>query len=145
MNRARQLTYLFMKDALPAFVAASFVLFVLDRSGGLDALVQLSRPVVDGMFGLPDQAVQVFFKTVIRRENGAAELALVQGHFNPLQLVVTLFVMTVLVPCVNSAIVLLREQGIKICVLLLSIVSLYAVVAGTELNWVCQTLGITFN
>lgn len=145
LNRARQLSYLFLKDALPAFIAASFVLFVLDRFGGLDALERISRPVVEGMLGLPDQAVQVFFKTLIRRENGAAELSLVRDRFNPLQIVVALFVMTVMMPCVNTAIVLLKEQGIKVFVLLLLIVSIYAVAAGTGLNWVCQALGITFN
>ncbi len=145
LNRARQLSYLFLRDALPAFIAASFVLFVLDRLGGLDALERLSRPVVEGMLGLPDQAVRVFLKTMIRRENGAAELTLVQNHFNSLQLVVTLFVMTMIVPCVNSTIVLVKEQGIKISVLLLFIVGLYAIVSGTGLNWACQALGITFN
>ena len=145
LKRARQLSYLFLKDALPAFIAASFVLFVLDRFGTLDALERLSHPVVEGMLGLPDQAVRVFLKTMIRRESGAAELILVQAHFNSLQSVVTLFVMTLIVPCVNSAIVLLKEQGIKICVLLLFIIGLYAVVAGTVLNWVCQVLGVTFN
>jgi ferrous iron transport protein B len=145
LNRARQLSWLFLREALPAFIVASFALFLLDRFGGLEALQRLSRPVVEGMLGLPDQAVQVFLKTMIRRENGAAELTLVQDHFNSLQSVVTLFVMTLIVPCVNSAIVLLKEQGIKICVLLLLLVGVYAVAAGTGLNWVCQALGITFS
>ncbi|MHC4176572.1 MAG: nucleoside recognition domain-containing protein [Planctomycetota bacterium] len=145
LNRARQKSWQFLKEALPAFMAASFLLFVLDRLGGLDALERLVRPVVNSLLGLPDQSVRVFMKTMIRRENGAAELTLVQNHFNSLQLVVTLFVMTVILPCVNSAIVLLREQGIKICLLLLLIVSLYAIVAGTGLSWVCQALGVTFH
>ena len=83
-------------------------------------------------------------KTMIRRENGAAELTLVQDNFTSLQLVVTLFVMTVILPCVNSAIVLLKEQGIKVAALLLLIVSFYAILAGTGLNWVCHALGVTF-
>jgi len=145
LNRARRQSWQFLKEALPAFMAASFLLFVLDRLGGLAALERLSRPMVNGMLGLPDQSVQVFMKTMIRRENGAAELTLVRNHFNSLQLVVTLFVMTVILPCVNSAIVLLKEQGIKICVLLLFIISLYAIVAGTGLSWACQALGVTFH
>jgi ferrous iron transport protein B len=145
LNRAGRRSGAFLKEALPAFVAASFLLFVLDRFGGLAALERLSRPVVGGMLGLPDQSVQVFLKTMIRRENGAAELTLVKDHFSSLQLVVTLFVMTVILPCVNSAIVLLKEQGIKVCLSLLFTVSLYAIVAGTGLSWVCQALGDTFH
>jgi ferrous iron transport protein B len=144
LNRARRQSWAFLKEALPAFMAASFLLFVLDRLGALGALERLSRPMVNGMLGLPDQSVQVFMKTMIRRENGAAELTLVKDHFNSLQLVVTLFVMTVILPCVNSAIVLLKEQGIKISVLLLLIISLYAIVAGAGLNWGCHALGVTF-
>ena len=144
LNRARRQSWQFVKEALPAFMAASFLLFVLDRLGGLAALERLSRPVVNGLLGLPDQSVQVFMKTMIRRENGAAELTLVQDHFSSLQLVVTLFVMTVIFPCVNSAIVLLKEQGIKISVLLLLIIGLYAIVAGAGLNWGCHALGVTF-
>jgi len=145
LNRARQQSWQFLKEALPAFMGAAFLLFVLDRMGGLNALERLSRPMVNGMLGLPDQAVQVFMKTMIRRENGAAELTLVQGNFSSLQLVVTLFVMTVILPCVNSAIVLFKEQGIKVSVILLFIVSTYAIVAGTGLNWACHAMGVTFH
>ncbi len=144
LRRAWRQSWQFLKEALPAFMAASFLLFMLDRMGGLAALERLSRPMVNGMLGLPDQSVQVFMKTMIRRENGAAELTLVQENFTSLQLVVTLFVMTVILPCVNSAIVLLKEQGIKVSLLLLFIVSAYAMVAGAGLNWTCHALGITF-
>ncbi len=144
LNRARQQSWQFLKEALPAFMAASFLLFVLDRLGGLAALERFSRPVLKGVLGLPEQSVQVFMKTMIRRENGAAELTLVRNHFTSLQLVVTLFVMTVMLPCVNSAVVLLKEQGIKVSVLLLLIIGLYALLVGAGLNWGCHALGITF-
>ena len=125
-------------------IGPTLVLFTLDRLGGLDALERLSRPIVQGMLGLPDQAVQVFLKTMIRRENGAAELTVVNDHLNGLQLVVRLYVMTFVVPCVNAVIVLFKEQGAKICAALLLIVSSYALLAGTALNWGCQALGVTF-
>ena len=144
LSRAARLSCVFLREALPAFMAASLVLFTLDRLGGLDVLERLSRPVVQGMLGLPDQAVQVFLKTMIRRENGAAELTVVSDHFNGLQLVVTLYVMTFVVPCVNAVIVLFKEQGARVCVVLLLIVSSYALLAGTALNWGCQALGVTF-
>ncbi len=144
LDRAWRQSWQFLKEALPAFMAASFLLFVLDRMGGLVALERLSRPILNGVLSLPDQAVQVFMKTLIRRESGTAELALVRDHFTSLQLVVTLYVMTVMLPCVNSAVVLLKQEGIKVSVLLLLIIFLYAIVAGAGLNWGCHALGITF-
>lgn len=144
LSRAWRQSWEFLKEALPAFMAASFLIFILNRMGGLAALEQLSRPVLKGVLGLPDQSVQVFMKTLIRRENGAAELTLVRDHFTSLQLVVTLFVMTVMLPCTNSAVVLLKEQGVKTGVVLLLIIALYAVVAGAGLYWSCHALGITF-
>lgn len=145
VNRAMKQSYEFLKEALPAFMGASFLLFVLDQFGGLIVLERISRPVFHGMLGLPDQAVQVFIKTVIRRENGAAELSLVQNQFTALQMVVTLFVMTVMTPCINSAIVILKEQGAKICIVLLLMASAYALIAGTGLNLACHALGVTFS
>ncbi|MHC4404030.1 MAG: FeoB small GTPase domain-containing protein [Planctomycetota bacterium] len=144
LSRAVRQSCRFMKEALPAFMAASFLLFVLDRMGGLTVLERITSPVVNGILGLPEQTVQVFIKTMIRRENGAAELSLVSEHFNALQLLVTLLVMTIFTPCVNATIVLLKERGTRICVALLLIVSCYAIVAGATLNWVCQALGVTF-
>jgi len=45
---------------------------------------------------------------------------------------------------VNATIVLWKERGLKTCVTLLLIVSVYAVFAGATLNWTCQSLGVTF-
>lgn len=137
-------TYLFMKEAVPLFLLASLVLFVIDRLGGLDLLEEAARPVTQGLLGLPDQAVQVFIKTMIRRENGAAELALVKGHFSNLQLVVTLVVMTLILPCVNSLIVLIKERGIGVSLVILGVIMVYALMVGALLDHACLWAGVTF-
>jgi ferrous iron transport protein B len=137
-------TYYFMREALPLFLLASFALFIVDRLGGLELIEQLSRPLVEGILGLPDSSVQVFIKTMIRRETGAAELELVKRNFDNVQLVVTLIVMTFLVPCVNTMIVLIKERGIRVCLLLLGSVSVYALTVGAVLNWICRTFHVTF-
>jgi ferrous iron transport protein B len=142
--RTLRQTYWFMREAVPLFLAASAILFFVDRVGGLDALERLSRPVVGGLLGLPEQAVQVFIKTLIRRESGATELVQVSGAFDHLQLVVTLLVMTFLTPCVNALLVLVKEWGLSRAALLVGTVSIYAVLAGASLNLVCRLLGVTF-
>jgi ferrous iron transport protein B len=144
VTTARQ-TWGFMKEAVPLFMLASLVLFTIDRLGGLAALERASEPVVRGGLGLPPETVQVFIKSLIRRESGAAELAAVSGGFDNLQLVVTLVVMTFLTPCVNAVFVLVKERGLGRAAALVATVSVYALLLGTALNWTCHWLGITFS
>jgi ferrous iron transport protein B len=144
LGRALRSSLGFLKEALPIFLLAALLMFVLDRLGALAVVEQVSKPVVNDFLGLPDEAIQVFIKTIIRRENGAAELTVVQSGFDSVQLVVTLFVMTVLIPCVNTTIVLIKEHGLKLGAAMLAFVCVYAVVVGAGLSWVCRATGITF-
>lgn len=137
-------TYFFMKEAVPLFVVASLGLFIFDGVGGLDLLERVARPLTEGLLQLPDQAVQVFIKSLVRRENGATELALVRSSFTNLQLVVTLLVMSTIIPCVNAAIVLVKERGLKIAALISAAVMIYALVVGGAVSHICTSLGITF-
>ncbi len=138
-------TYSFMKEAIPVFVLASCIVFLFDRLGGLRALESFLRPVTEGFLGLPEKSVQVFIKTMIRRESGATELMHLSGFYNNLQLVVNLFIMLNLTPCVNSIVVIFKERGSKAAITIVGTVLLYAVVAGGALNHLCLFLGITFS
>jgi ferrous iron transport protein B len=138
-------TYIFMKEAVPLFVLASLGLFVFDRIGGLELIEGAARPLTEGLLQLPDRAVQVFIKALIRRENGATELALVGSSFTNLQLVVTLLVMATIIPCVNAAIVLVKERGLKIATLIGAAVMIYALAIGGAVSHLCTALGITFS
>jgi len=137
-------TWRFMREAVPVFLVASFVIFLFDRVGGLAVLENLARPFVHDVLGLPDQAVQVFIKTAIRRENGATELKHIRGQFDNVQLVVTMLVMTFVTPCLNSTIVIVRERGLKACLAILCTALVSAVAVGVLVNVVCRGLGITF-
>ena len=96
------------------------------------------------MLGLPEESVQVFIKTMIRRESGAAELNLIMGGFDNVQLVVTLLVMTFLTPCINSFFVLIKERGLKNAFLLVLVASVHALLVGAAVNAACRGLGVTF-
>jgi ferrous iron transport protein B len=137
-------TVRFLAEALPVFLLASLVLFTLDRLGGLDALERAADPVVHSMLGLPDQAVQVFLKTIIRRENGAAELSLVRDHFDGVQTLVTLVIMTFIFPCINAGIVLIKERGVKVGLALIFSQVFIALGTGALLMRACRWLGVTF-
>ncbi len=137
-------TFAFIREAVPIFLLAAFVVFVFDRIGGLEVIERVARPAVNGLLGLPDQAVQVFIKTAIRRESGAAELGHLRDQFDNVQLVVTMLVMTFVMPCLNTAIVLLKERGVKACLVILSVSFVLAIASGALVNLVCRLTGVTF-
>jgi ferrous iron transport protein B len=137
-------TWAFMKEAVPLFLLAAFLVFVFDYVGGLRLLENATRPLMNGLLGLPESSVRVFMKTIIRREAGAVELDLLRADFSNLQLVVTLLTMTLLIPCVNTVVVLVKERGARVAGEILAGVFVYALLAGGAVNHVCQALGITF-
>ncbi len=137
-------TYFFLKEALPVFVIASFIVFLFERAGGLALLEQVAGPFFAKLMGLPEKSIQVFIKAVIRREVGAVELEHLSLTYNNLQLVVNLLVMTFIIPCINATIVLFKERGIRVAVAICTTVIIYAVIVGSIVNHVCLFFGITF-
>jgi len=152
LPRARQVahmtwsqTWRFVAEALPYFALAALGLFAFERLGGLDALQAMAHPLVNGLLGLPDEAVQVFIKTIIRREAGATELSHMRGSFSNVQLVITMLVMTFLSPCVNAVLVLFKERGARVAGLLLAFVTVWALLAGKADSPLRRWLGVTFD
>jgi ferrous iron transport protein B len=144
LKMATSKTYFFMKEAVPVFVLASLFVFLFERIGGLTILEQIFEPVISGFMGLPEKSVQVFLKTLIRRESGATEIEHLSIIYDNVQLVVNLLVMTFLSPCMNATIVLFKERGTRAASLIMVSVMVYAVVIGAVVNHTCRLLGITF-
>ena len=138
-------TYFFMKEALPVFVMAAFFVFLFHRMGGLRMLERGAGPFLSTVMGLPEKSIQVFIKTMIRRESGAAELAHLSLVYTNLQIVVNLLVMTLMIPCVNATVVLFKERGMKAALAIMSAVTIYAIVVGSIVNHTCRFLGVTFS
>jgi ferrous iron transport protein B len=138
-------TYHFMKEAVPVFILASVIVFFFDRMGGLVRLERLASPFVHDFMGLPDKSVQVFIKTVIRRESGAAELLHLKSAYTNVQLVINLLIMTFLLPCMNATIVVIKERGAVAAAAMLSAVMVYAMLVGGALHFLFLRLGVTFN
>jgi ferrous iron transport protein B len=137
-------TFLFMREAVPYFLLATFALFVFDRLGGLQLTKEALRPGFESLLALPEETVQVFIKTFVRRENGAAELERLKEHFTPLQLVVTILLMTFVAPCINSVLVLYKVRGTLAATAILLVITGYALVLGAVVNHGCHILGVTF-
>jgi len=138
-------TYHFMKEALPVFILASMVVFIIARLGGLTRLEILAAPLVHDFMGLPDKSVQVFIKTIIRRESGATELMHLKSTYTNVQLVINLLIMTFLLPCINAAIVVIKERGAATAAVMMSAVMVYSMMLGGALHYLFNRLGITFS
>ena len=137
-------TWFFMLEALPVFVVASLAVFLFERAGGLKLLEAALGPMIHHVMGLPEKSVQVFIKTMIRRESGATELQHLSAIYTNLQLVVNLVVMTLVAPCINSFIVLFKERGMKVGLAINVAVFVYAILVGSIVNHFCLAFGITF-
>ena len=129
---------------MPVFIYASLFVFLFERVGGLEIAEDLFRPVINNMMGLPEKSVQVFIKTIIRRESGATELEHLRVIYTNLQLVVNLLVMTFLTPCINAILVLFKERGRKTAAMIIGTVIIYAILMGSLVNHICLAMGITF-
>ncbi len=145
LKMATAKTYFFMLEALPVFILASLGVFLFERIGGLTLLEHTLGPMIHHIMGLPEKSVQVFIKTMIRRESGATELEHLRHLYTNLQLVVNLLVMTFVAPCINSFIVLFKERGIKTGLAINITVFLYAILLGSLVNHICLLFGITFS
>jgi len=138
-------TWFFMLEALPVFVVASAGVFLFERAGGLHLLEHTLGPMIHHVMGLPEKSVQVFIKTMIRRESGATELEHLRHIYTNLQLVVNLLVMTFVAPCINSFIVLFKERGLKVGLAINVAVFVYAILMGSIVNNLCLLFGVTFS
>ncbi|MBF0204109.1 MAG: ferrous iron transporter B [Desulfamplus sp.] len=145
ITMAAKKSHHFMKEAVPVFIYASIAIFIFQRIGGLEMLERYVGPAIHKVLGLPEQSIQVFIKTMIRRESGAAELEHLHDTYTNLQLVVNLLVMTFIAPCINAIIVLFKERGVKSASIIMGLVIVYAFLLGSVVNYTCLSFGITFS
>ncbi|PIO47684.1 MAG: ferrous iron transporter B [[Chlorobium] sp. 445] len=104
-------TLSFMKEASPWFFIGAVLVSTMQVTGLLSAWVNVFEPITTRWLDLPADAARAFVMGMVRRDFGAAglyELAL-----TPKQIVVSLTVITLFVPCIASLMVLLKERGVR--------------------------------
>ncbi len=136
----------FTREAVPLFLLATFVLFLLEQAGLLTLLERAGKPVLTGLLGLSPESVQIAIMTLIRKESGAALLKQLSdaGVFDNVQIVVSLLLLAFLSPCVNAVIGMLKERGVKATLAIMAFVTPYALVVGAVVNWICRGVGVSF-
>ncbi len=104
-------SFFFMKEAYIWFFAGSLGVSLLQVSGGLKAWQDLVAPLTVGWLHLPKEAATAFVMGMVRRDFGAAGLT--DLALSPWQVVVSLVVITLFVPCIASLMILFKERGFK--------------------------------
>lgn len=134
----------YLKEAVPLFILGTFILFVGHKVGALEYVQKLTDPLVVGVLGLPSKAAEAFVIGFLRRDYGAAGLFVMakQGMLDPIQVVVSLVVITLFVPCIANFFMMVKEQGMKVALYMVAFIFPFAFGVGGVLNWVLRTLKV---
>jgi ferrous iron transport protein B len=129
-----------MKEVSVFFLIGAFVISLLMVAGVLAAIVQVAKPLTVGWLGLPAAAATAFVMGFVRRDFGAA------GFFtmslSDAQLLVAMVTITLFVPCIASAMVILKERGVGYLLGLLGASIGLAFLLGGVLWRALQALGL---
>lgn len=136
----------YLKEVLPLFILGTTILFVLDAVGLLALLERWMAPLVQGVLGLPPLTAGVFLIGFLRRDFGAAGLFMLarEGALTPNQLVVSLVVITLFIPCIANLLIIVREHGRATAVKVALFIFPFAFAVGGLLNLILQRLSINF-
>ena len=134
----------YLKEAVPLFILGTIILFTLDRLSAIDALRRFMEPVVGRLLGLPTAAADAFLVGFLRRDYGAAGLLDLQraGQMDGRQVVVSLVIITLFVPCIANFFVMIKERGLKAALAMGLVIITIALSVGGTLNWTLLRLGL---
>jgi len=126
----------YIKEAVPLFILGTVILFVFDRIGLLLWIKKLLSPLVVGLLNLPVDTAEAFIIGFLRRDYGTAGLYILSknGQLNNLQLLISLVVITLFVPCIAQFFVTIKERGLKITLSIAIFVFVIAFFIGGILN-----------
>jgi ferrous iron transport protein B len=136
----------YLREIVPLFVIATAALFVLDKTGALGWLRDVSEPVVQNFLGLPAEAADAFLIGFFRRDYGAAGLFMLarNGMLDSVQTMVSIITITLFVPCVANVLIIVKEQGKWAATAMVAFIFPFAFVVGGLVNQFLRFFGITF-
>lgn len=132
----------YLKEVVPIFVLGTALLFALDLAGALAWIQQALSPLVVGWLGLPIEATDALLVGFLRRDYGAAGLfdLAQQGLLDPVQVVVSMVVITLFVPCIANFLMIVKEYGVRIGLAVGGVVFPLALLVGGMLNIVLSRI-----
>jgi ferrous iron transport protein B len=101
----------FMKEVTLFFLVGALIISTLQVLGVLDWLIGVATPLTVGWLGLPAESATAFVMGFVRRDFGAA--GFFKMNLTDAQLLVAMITITLFVPCIASAMVILKERGTR--------------------------------
>lgn len=132
----------FIAEATPLFILGTFLVALCQVTGLLDAVQVWLAPLTQSILHLPAEAAQVFIMGMVRRDFGVAGLYFLAGQMTALQVMTSLIVITLFVPCIASAAVLWKERGWREGVMVLAGSWLLAFATGAVLTRLLEFIKI---
>jgi ferrous iron transport protein B len=135
----------YLKEAVPLFLLGTFILFIGHKAGALAYIQKITDPIVVNFLGLPSRAAEAFVIGFLRRDYGAAGLFMLskEGLLDPIQIVVSLTVMTLFVPCIANFFMMVKERGMKTALSMAAFIFPFAFGVGGALNWLLRTFKVS--
>lgn len=130
----------YLWEVVPIFVLGTALLFLLNISGALAWLQVAMAPIVVNWLGLPVEATNALLVGFLRRDYGAAGLFEMSrnGQLTPAQVLVSMVVITLFVPCVSNVLMIVKEHGARTAFWVVATVFPIAIFVGGLLNWVIR-------
>lgn len=132
----------YLKEAVPLFILGTFILFLLQKSGLLGVIENIAAPIVVNLLNLPKEAAGAFVLGFLRRDY-AAVLLIKSGNLSAIQMLVAIVTITLFVPCVANFFIIIKERGLKVAMLMVSFIFVFAFLVGGVFNYVLRFLKVT--
>ncbi len=122
-------------EILPIFIYASILIWLGRLTGVFQKLLSLQRPFLN-FLGLPEETSSAFLFGFFRRDYGAAGLydLVLSGELSTHQLTVAAVTLTLFVPCIAQLVVVFKERGLVITLLILGLIFPFAFFTGYLVN-----------
>ena len=124
----------YLVEVIPLFLIGTFIMFALDKSGALPAIIEAGEPLVSGWLGLPKEASAAFVMGFLRRDFGATGLFAMAHSLSPIQAVVGMITITLFIPCFASLMMMVKEQGVKVALGMVAVIVPFAFFVGGLFN-----------
>lgn len=138
----------YLREVVPLFLLGTVLLFILDRTHALEALRTAASPVVEHWLGLPRQAADAFIVGFLRRDYGAVFLLDAASGPNPImngtQVVISMIVITLFVPCIANVFIIIKEHGWKTAAAMAGFIFPFAFFVGGVVRFTTRFLGMEF-
>lgn len=130
----------FVKEAVPLFLLGALILFILHETSGMLLLEWALRPIVVSFLNLPINFTEAMVMSLARSEAGAVIIMnmVKQGELDAIQVIVSIIVLTLFIPCISNVMAIVKELKIKATLIMVLIITLTAFLIGGGINFILR-------